>query len=468
MGRGHVVATIVLCGVALSACGNAVDAPDATEGPSNTDTPQAVTTADMSQPAGKTAPALSERQPGIPAPLDGAAVDPEGEPIDFLTYGAGAFPIRFDRATQGQAAAAVLDGRTGYAGLTRSPTGPEQPISITIELPAETTFQAFGIPPQSRFGCCVGAHIDTVTVEGTASSPDDGYQQLARFRINPEVHNDKQLFPAVHSLPVRWVRVTLEGRQVPDPEDYRGTSFTDLFGYGVQAPIRLPDNHFSGRWLTGGGGNGPRSNRIELIQDGALVTGCGMSGGAHFTVAGGVENGLLKYVAGRDTVPVVAVINSEGQLSGALIGRSFGRIIGEPGGDPTSCTPGEAPPPNPVVTALDECRPAIVYGINFDVNAVAIRPDAEPALNQIRLALAERSEMSVTIEGHTDSDASDDYNLDLSRRRAEAVVNWLVEKGANAGKIAAVGKGEAEPIADNETSAGKASNRRVEVEPSCS
>jgi hypothetical protein len=56
-----------------------------------------------------------------------------------------------------------------------------------------------------------------------------------------------------------------------------------------------------------------------------------MSGGSNFTVSGGVENGLLKYVVDADTVPVVAVINSEDQLSGALIGRSFGRIIGEPG-----------------------------------------------------------------------------------------------------------------------------------------
>jgi hypothetical protein len=205
-------------------------------------------------------------------------------------------------------------------------------------------------------------------------------------------------------------------------------------------------DHFTGRWLTGGGGNGPTSNRIELIQDGALVTGCGMSGGSNFTVSGGVENGLLRYVVDADTVPVVAVINSEGQLSGALIGRSFGRIIGEPGGAPTSCTPGAAPPPNPVATALDQCRAAIVYGINFDVNSDAIRPDAEPALNQIQRALAERLEMAVVIEGHTDSDASDQYNLDLSRRRAESVVAWLVDHGVSAGHITAVGKGDS-PLA---------------------
>ncbi len=394
-------------------------------------------------------------------------LDAEGEPIDFLTYGAGAFPVRFDREAQGTAAGAVLDGRLGYTNISNSPTGPEEPISFIVELPAATTFAMFGIPPQSSFGCCSGAHINTVTVEGSATSPDDGFQQLGKFRVDPEVYDEKQTFPAENRMPVRWVRVTLEGRQVPDPEDYRGTAFTELFGYGSQEAIEVADDQFTGRWLTGGGSGGGNGNRIELIQDGALVTGCGMSGGNAYTVSGGIENGLLRYVVDSDTVPIVAVINSENQLSGAMIGRSFGRVIGEPGGAPTSCTPGQEPPPNPVATALDQCRAAIVYGINFDVDSAAIRPDAEPALNQILAALADRPEMQVVIEGHTDSDASDQYNLDLSQRRADSVVAWLVDKGAGAGNVTALGKGEGEPIADNETSAGKASNRRVEVEPSC-
>lgn len=394
-------------------------------------------------------------------------LDPEGEPIDYLNYGAGAFPIRFDRDTQGTVAAAVLDGRLGYANIVRSPTGPEQPITITVELPAETKFAKFGVPPQSSFGCCRGTHISTVTVEGSSSSPDEGYERLASFQVEPEVYDKKQLFPVSQQVRVRWLRITLEGRQVPDPDDYRGTTFIDLFGYGTQAPVNVGADHFTGRWLTGGGGSGDTANRIELIQEGALVNGCGISGGNAFTISGGVENGLLKYVVDSDTVPVVAVISSENQLSGAMIGRSYGRLIGDPGGAPTSCTPGKEPPPNPVSKALDQCRAAIVYGINFDVDSDTIRRDAEPALNQIFAALADRPTMKVVIEGHTDSDASDEYNLDLSQRRAGSVVAWLVDNGASADTTSAVGKGEAEPIADNETLAGKASNRRVEVEPAC-
>ncbi len=398
---------------------------------------------------------------------DAIALDAEGEPIDFLTYGAGAFPIRFDEDAQGTAATAVLDGRLGYVNVTRSPTGPEEPIALLIELPAMTTFAAFGVPPQSRFGCCKDAHIATVTLEGSATSPEGDFETLARFDIAADTYKESQRFPASQKTPVRWVRVTLEGRQVPDPEDYRGTAFTELFGYGVQDPITPEKDRFTGRWLTGGGGGGPEGNRMELIQDGALVTGCGISGGSNYTVSGGIENGLLKYVIDSDTIPRVAVINSEDQFSGALIGRSFTRTIGEPGGAPTPCTPGEEPPPNPVGQAIDQCRVAVVYGINFDVDSDAIREDAIPALQQILDALVARPDSAVTIEGHTDSDASDEYNLALSSRRASAVVTWLIDKGATAAKLTPVGKGEAEPIADNETSAGKASNRRVEVEPMC-
>ena len=70
----------------------------------------------------------------------------------------------------------------------------------------------------------------------------------------------------------------------------------------------------------------------------------------------------------------------------------------------------------------------------------------------------------VTIEGHTDADGSDAHNLDLSQRRAEAVVRWLTERGLAPSRLRSAGKGENEPIADNTTRAGKQLNRRVEIE----
>src|SRR5690606_13544605 len=130
------------------------------------------------------------------------------------------------------------------------------------------------------------------------------------------------------------------------------TGFTELLGYGQQDPVEVRPDAFTGLWLTGGGGSGPNGNRIEMFQDGALITGCGLAGGAQYSVSGGIENGLAKLRFGGDTLTWVAVINSENQLTGSLIGRSFTRLNGTPGGNATPCSPGAEPPPNPIAEAL--------------------------------------------------------------------------------------------------------------------
>ena len=68
-----------------------------------------------------------------------------------------------------------------------------------------------------------------------------------------------------------------------------------------------------------------------------------------------------------------------------------------------------------------------------------------------------------TIVGHTDSDASNEYNQALSERRARAVAGYLISKGVNSGQLSVLGLGETRPIASNNTEAGKAQNRRVEI-----
>ncbi len=71
----------------------------------------------------------------------------------------------------------------------------------------------------------------------------------------------------------------------------------------------------------------------------------------------------------------------------------------------------------------------------------------------------------MVIEGHTDADGEEAHNLDGSQRRAAAVVVWPPKRGVDPARLTPVGKGEAEPVADSEPSAGKALNRRVAVGP---
>ena len=105
----------------------------------------------------------------------------------------------------------------------------------------------------------------------------------------------------------------------------------------------------------------------------------------------------------------------------------------------------------------------------FDFDEATLRADAREALGQIRTVLAEYPDAPAEVIGHTDSKGEDAYNQDLSERRAEAVEGWLSGNGVAAGRLSSSGRGEAEPVADNEAPdgsddpEGRQRNRRVEI-----
>ena len=100
-------------------------------------------------------------------------------------------------------------------------------------------------------------------------------------------------------------------------------------------------------------------------------------------------------------------------------------------------------------------------GILFALDSDALQPESTPVLEDIRATLDAHPELRIVIEGHTDSSGEDTHNLDLSERRAQAVVLFLIDAGIAADRLASVGKGETEPVAQNDTSQGRAQNRRV-------
>ena len=104
-----------------------------------------------------------------------------------------------------------------------------------------------------------------------------------------------------------------------------------------------------------------------------------------------------------------------------------------------------------------------LYGIYFDTDKATLKSESEATLNQVLGLLKSKPELRLEIGGHTDSQAGDAYNLDLSKRRAQSVVKWLTDKGIAATRLVAQGFGESRPVADNESAAGRALNRRVEI-----
>jgi outer membrane protein OmpA-like peptidoglycan-associated protein len=99
----------------------------------------------------------------------------------------------------------------------------------------------------------------------------------------------------------------------------------------------------------------------------------------------------------------------------------------------------------------------------FDVDQASLKPGALQSLYRLVTFLKENPDRQVLVEGHTDSTGSDAYNLDLSRRRAEAVTAFLTENGIDPSRSVARGYGKAYPVAGNETAAGRQRNRRVEI-----
>ena len=115
----------------------------------------------------------------------------------------------------------------------------------------------------------------------------------------------------------------------------------------------------------------------------------------------------------------------------------------------------------------DEQRTVITLsgGVLFKTKEATLLPIAQTQLDKVAEALqSQGDDKKIVIEGHTDSQGKDDFNQQLSQRRAEAVRSYLVSRGVPADMIKAVGKGEVEPIADNKTAEGRANNRRVEIE----
>lgn len=116
-----------------------------------------------------------------------------------------------------------------------------------------------------------------------------------------------------------------------------------------------------------------------------------------------------------------------------------------------------------VVRQGDELLLNIPSGITFDTNSYTIKPEFRSTLDKIAQTVASYNQTYVDIYGHTDSTGSDAYNMTLSKNRAESVAGYLTTKGVARARIGTQGFGKTQPVASNDTEAGRAQNRRVEI-----
>lgn len=127
-----------------------------------------------------------------------------------------------------------------------------------------------------------------------------------------------------------------------------------------------------------------------------------------------------------------------------------------PGPKPTGC-------PKRVLVVKTADKIEIKKQINFQTNKAIIKGRLSfEILDQVAAVMKSNPEIKIVIEGHTDSVGPDTYNLDLSDRRAAAVLETLLERGVTSSRMQSLGYGETKPIAPNKTRRGRAANRRVE------
>ena len=114
------------------------------------------------------------------------------------------------------------------------------------------------------------------------------------------------------------------------------------------------------------------------------------------------------------------------------------------------------------IIVLERGKKVVLNGVNFDFNKATLLDESASTLNRAYNAMIANPDVHVVITGHTDNVGSQKSNQVLSLKRAQAVKNWLVNKGISSNRMRTVGRGQNEPISSNDTAEGRAENRRME------
>ncbi|MFC3561057.1 OmpA family protein [Pedobacter jamesrossensis] len=169
--------------------------------------------------------------------------------------------------------------------------------------------------------------------------------------------------------------------------------------------------------------------------------------------AGGVVGALIGKKAGNTAVGAL-IGGAIGGTAGAFIGRRMDRQAAEIQ---------KAIPNAEVIREGEGIIVKFDSGILFDFDKTALKDAAKANVQSLASSLNQYPDTDIKIIGHTDSRGTEQYNMGLSERRAAAVKAYAVSQGVPSSRLVTIGKGFAEPIADNETDAGRAANRRVEI-----
>ena len=200
---------------------------------------------------------------------------------------------------------------------------------------------------------------------------------------------------------------------------------------------------------------------LSVATSAMLLSSCGtiqsmsgtQKGAAVGVAAGGALGALIGNKAGNTAVGVLAGA-ALGGVAGGLIGKKMDKQAAEiertvPGAEVIKADEG-------IIVKFDS-------GILFDFDKTDLKPDAQTNISKLVENLNDNPDTDILVIGHTDNKGTDAYNQGLSERRAKSVKSYAVSQGLAGRRVKTEGKSFHEPIADNDTEAGRAQNRRVEI-----
>jgi outer membrane protein OmpA-like peptidoglycan-associated protein len=201
----------------------------------------------------------------------------------------------------------------------------------------------------------------------------------------------------------------------------------------------------------------PRAALAALALLALGLTACSLNKKEKGAIIGGVAGGVAGGVIGNQTGST-----TRGAIIGAVVGGAAGAVIGHQMDQQAKELQQNIP--GATVTRVGEgIAVTFASGLLYDFDSDVIRSGAAQNLRNLASSLNKYPDTDLLIVGHTDAVGSSEYNQALSQRRSTAAANYLTGQGVDPTRLQAVGRGETEPLATNDTEAGRQLNRRVEI-----
>ena len=370
--------------------------------------------------------------------------------VDWLNVSNGAVVIsassQYD--AKNNSAIATISGNKRFTWYSKQyNVGPQR---IIYELSQEVKLKRFLIDATSEYNRRAPKNG---VLSGSTTSSKGPWTKLIDFKMDPKKGRNE--FNITGDKPAsRWLKLDI--KQNWGDQEY--IAITELEAYGEPVGKTTYDTDLSGNFNT-------NYDKMRLSMDGTDVVGC--YDWQQGTLSGDTDGRIFRFqwteVPNRIGSAVMAISADGNRFNGFFFQNRKMQGIWWGTRNKSKKEPRCQLKTNAIATALQQSSRAVLYGIHFDFDSDRLKSSALPTLNQVRDALQANPAWKIEIEGHTDSDGSNAYNLKLSDRRAAAVMKWLSSNGIEASRMTSTGYGESRPVSNNQSSRGRALNRRVEI-----